>query len=96
MWCLLVDKATGRLVSQGTVVCDPVPSSLDRIDLANKPDDSTMWDAKTRTFVPRPIRIARDLVEEMIADSGMPSLSTANKDKVRTVARRIFGEKRFE
>ena len=46
--------ATGELKSQGSIVADPLPSGLTAVDIVNPPADDTMWDAASRSFVPRP------------------------------------------
>lgn len=50
-----VHDATGRLVSLGTVLTDPLPANLSAVELAGEPDPTAQqWDADRRAFVPRP------------------------------------------
>ena len=48
----LYETATGKLVSTGTVIADPLPGHLTRLDLAGPPDLSTHeWNETTKSFV---------------------------------------------
>ena len=54
----VVHDATGRAVSIGTKVADPLPAGLTAVALANADADSLragtgQWDPDTRTVVPR-------------------------------------------
>lgn len=55
-WFAVVDRVTGEAVSFGTVLADPLPSHLEAIEVAQQPDGSVMWDARTRALVARPPR----------------------------------------
>lgn len=46
--------ATGELMSQGSIVADPLPANLTAVDIVNPPADNTMWAVASRSFVPRP------------------------------------------
>ena len=98
-WYAICRASTGRLESLGTVVADDgylAANGLVKIALAKPPDDAEMWDEATRAFVPRPVRVPRDLVEELLGDPEFPSVNAAVKDKIRTVARRMFADFRFQ
>ena len=98
-WYAIYEIDSGRLRSWGSVIADDsVLSSagLAKLLIPGPPPDDQMWDAASRTFVPRPVRIPRDLVEELLADPDFPSVNATAKDKVRTVARKIFADFRFQ
>lgn len=63
-WFAVVEKATDKLKSLGTVLTDIIPPELEVILLVNKPLDSEMWDETTRTFIPRPLKILVDRFNE--------------------------------
>lgn len=54
MYFVVFNTATGELVSQGTVVANPLPSGLTSQDIVNPPADNTIWGTTSRSFVPRP------------------------------------------
>lgn len=56
MWYAVHDK-TGRLVSTGTVIADPLPDGLTAVPLG---DDAPTgeWDAAQKVFVPLPVEKA--------------------------------------
>lgn len=99
-WYAIYRTATGRLESFGTVVADDsylASNGLTKMALASAPDQQyQMWDEALRTFVPRPPKIVRDLVEELLADAEFPNVNAAVKDKVRQVAQKIFADFRFQ
>ena len=60
-WFAIHEIATGRLVSVGTVIADPLPPGLISKSLGpNRPSDSKMWDEATLTFVARPVKVLVD------------------------------------
>ena len=90
---------SGRLRSWGSVIADDSilsAAGLAKLLIPGPPPDDQMWDEPTRTFVPRPVKVPRDLVEELLTDAQFPNLNEAAKDKVRQVARRIFADFRFQ
>lgn len=56
MWYGVVEDATGRLASVGTVVGAQMPDGYSVVPFGDaRPDfDAQMWDASTRAFVARP------------------------------------------
>lgn len=54
MYFVLYNTITGDLVSQGTVVANPVPVGLTAQDIINPPADNTVWNTTSRSFVVRP------------------------------------------
>ena len=99
-WYAICRTATGRLESLGTVVADDnylESNGLTKIPLASAPDQQhQMWDEASRVFVPRPPKIARDLVEEFVNDGEFPNVNAAVKDKMRQIAQRVFADFRFQ
>ena len=99
-WYAIYRTSTGRLESLGTVVADDsylASNGLTKMALASAPNfDIEMWDEALRAFVPRPPKIVRDLVEELLVDAEFPNVNVAAKDKVRQIARRIFADFRFQ
>jgi hypothetical protein len=61
-WFAVVERATGRLESVGTVLAEQLPPHLEAIELPSAPGDN-MWDEASRTFVPRPPKVIIDLLE---------------------------------
>lgn len=98
-WFLVYETATGRLVSQGTVLADPLPRGLTSVDVGTKPDDSLMWDASARVFVSRPAKILVDRVDDIVNDPTItPALGRLNAQQlqaVRDVLARVLGTRRF-
>lgn len=88
-WFAVIDNLSGQLLSLTTIVADPLPAGLVALNLADQPDLATqMWDEATRSFVARPAKVLRDIVDLILADSDLPALTVANKLKVRTVLER--------
>jgi hypothetical protein len=50
----IYETSNGRLVSQGTVIANPLPTGLTAVDIINPPADGYIWDAVLRTFIPPP------------------------------------------
>ena len=54
-WFAVYETATGKLVSIGTVVADPLPPGIASKQLSQKPDlEQVDWDAATLDFVAIP------------------------------------------
>lgn len=54
MWNALYETATGRLLSIGSVVADPLPEGTAVVEYAERPDQTTqVWDEATHDFVQR-------------------------------------------
>ena len=98
-WYAIYEIDSGRLRSWGSVIADDstlAAAGLAKFPIPGPPPDDQMWDEATRAFVPRPVRVPRDLVEELLGDPEFPSVNAAVKDKIRTVARRMFADFRFQ
>jgi len=53
MWYAIIEKATGRLHSIGTVLADPMPKEYEVKELGESFNQEGLeWDPATRTFVP--------------------------------------------
>lgn len=98
-WFLVYETATGRLVSQGTVLADPLPRGLTSVDVGTKPDDSLMWDEASRSMVPRPTRQLVDRVDDVVADvriaDALKKFSPAELDAFKEVVGEALGSERF-
>jgi len=81
----VVVRASGELVSTGTVLADPLPAQYEAIVLARKPDWSTdLWDLGTRALVARPTAPPlRDRVDDIMAEPEFLLLNTLNRDGTR-------------
>ena len=66
VWHAYVDKS-GKLLSLGTVPPEKMPEGVTAYALPEKPDDATMWDESSRTFVPRPVQVMADRVDDVMA-----------------------------
>lgn len=64
-WHLLIDRATGDLVSQGTVIADDAAARFDVVDIGMPPADDQLWDASTRAFVARPAPVLIDRLDDI-------------------------------
>lgn len=79
-WYAIVEKATGRLLSVGTVLPptfdspDPLPNTVEAKPILAPPADTEMWNAATQAFVPRPPKIApKDALQADPAWQGLPA-----------------------
>ena len=88
-WYAVVDDATGRLVSL-TSALPPLAAGLAGVELAQRPADSTMWDATTRTFVPRPAKVVVTLLAKFQADPDITALTAANRTKAVNAFKRTY------
>lgn len=99
-WKLLIDRATGELVSVGTVIAEDAADRFDVIDAGEeRPDQGeALWDRQSRSFVPRPARVLIDRLDDIEARlqadpdwlTVWNSLSAARKTQIRTGLRRIL------
>jgi len=99
-WYAVYSISTGRLASISEAVADDsvlAASGLTKAAQAERPDlQHVMWDEVLKVFVPRPVKVPRDLVEELLADPTFPSMNAAAKDKIRQLAQRVFANFRFQ
>lgn len=89
-WYAVYDKSTGRAVSFATSVPETLPDALEAKEVPTQPSGSSMWDEALRNMVPRPPKILRSRIEDLLSDPDMPSLPASIKDRIRTVVRRHF------
>jgi len=84
-WFAVCRRATGELVSSGTVVADPIPEGLEAILLAAQPDwAADEWDAATRTVMARAAEPARrDRVDDIMAEPEFLALNLLSRDATR-------------
>ncbi|MCC6192057.1 MAG: hypothetical protein IT318_23760 [Anaerolineales bacterium] len=103
-WQALYETATGRLVSVGSVVAEPLPAGLAALALAGPPNvDGEMWDAGTRAFVARPAKVLIDRLDDLITDSRYSAdlialwnaLNATNRNRLRTGLIRLLGSQRW-
>ena len=94
------ETATGRLVSLGSVLANPLDASLSAVDLGSKPADSLMWSDASRTFVARPAKVLVDRLQDLLDYypdflTVWNSLTTQRKNLIRTALIQFLGSKRF-
>jgi hypothetical protein len=90
-WFAVYESTTGRLVSVGQQVADPLPAGLTAAQLGQRPADNQMWDTATRAFVARPAKVLVDrLLTDLLSNPAFSelqtaynSLSAANKTRIR-------------
>ena len=89
-WFLVIEIASGRLFSEGTVLAAVLPAQFKSVDIGTRPADDQMWDEATETFVARPLKVVRDRVDDILEDPVIALLSQAAKDKVRSLVEEEF------
>lgn len=72
LWYALFDTTTGELLSLGAEVPEPL-AGADYVVLGRQPDESMIWDATLRLFVPRPLDVLIDRVSDLVGDPGLAS-----------------------
>jgi len=93
-WFAVYEKATGRLVSTGTVVADPLDPELEKVALAARPDFSAQdWDPGTKALVTKAPAATR--VEMLVGDSAVAAmlskLTLAERIALRQKLDDLFG-----
>lgn len=101
-WTALYDTDTGRLVSVGQIVSDPLPAGLTAVTLPDRPQDSEMWDAPSRAFVARPAKVLVDRLAELLTDPRYAdfqdvwaNIPAARRTALRNAMIRLLGRHRF-
>lgn len=95
-WYAVVDDGSGRLVSVGTVLADPMPKGLAVLDCGEKrPDGRGIgWDEESRRFVPLPPPETDDLLDDALADADLAPVLTrvsiAEQETLKTILRRYI------
>lgn len=95
-WEAIVNEATGRLVSVGTVIADPLPAGLVSISLPSRPPDVDMWDEATRGFIPRPVKVLADRLDDL--DAMQPfrvAVQRRDRAAVLAIVGDLLGGERF-
>jgi hypothetical protein len=82
------ERSTGRAVSFGTVLADPMPVGLDTVAVAQMPDKQMMWDEATRTLVPRPQTDNAQVIAERIANDMPLTTDPLTKQEIVRQARK--------
>ena len=101
-WFAIVERATGRPRSFGTVISDPLRPGLESIALAGPPDyDNEMWDEDTKSFTPRPPKVFVNRVDDDLF--GHPSfqrfidlmsiLTPPQRNTVKNAIKRLLGDR---
>lgn len=74
-WFAVYEKATGRLVSTGTIVADPLDPGLEKVALATAPDFSAQdWDPAAKALVAKALAATR--VEMLVGDAAVAAMLT--------------------
>ena len=95
-WFAVIVRATGEIRSICRKVTPNLPSSLEALQLARKPEtDKELWDKTARTFVPRPPKVIFDRVDDILNDPSLPPMSAAQRNALTTVMAKILGIARF-
>ena len=96
----IYETATGRLVSLGDVLAQPLPQNLTAVDIGTAVDlRAQMWDEGTRTFIARPAKVLVDRLDDLRAQPGMAafwnSLTGAQKTVLANALIKVFGKLRY-
>lgn len=108
-WQALIDKASGDLVSVGTVLAADAAERFDVLDLGDeRPDgEAAIWDRDSRSFVARPAPVLLDRLDDVEARlqsdpdfrAVWDNLSAARRTQVRAGIRAVLavllGARRF-
>lgn len=85
-WYAVYETTTGRLVSIGDQVADPLPDGLIAAELASAPDlRSVMWDNVARAFTNRPAPVLVDRLDDLRAMPGVTALWNSLNGTQKTV-----------
>ena len=93
-WFAVYEKATGRLVSTGTVVADPLDPELEKVALAARPDFSAQdWDPAAKVLVAKAAATSR--VDMLVGDGAVAAmlskLTLAERIALRQKLDDLFG-----
>jgi len=90
---------TGKPVSLSSVEANPVPAGHTSVDIVNKPDKTVMWDEVTKAFIPRPPKVLKDRLQDLIAKPAFKtfwqSLDATQKDQLRNGLIWLLGKARY-
>lgn len=96
-WFLIIEKDTGKLRSQGTVLGDKIDPAYEVVELPDQPKDSEMWDENARRFVPRPPKILGDVYDDLLVEfkrRGSP-LNLGQEQLLKQALIDVVGDDRF-
>lgn len=93
-WFAIYEKATGRLVSTGTVVADPLDPGLEKAALAAAPDFSARdWDPVAKALIVKAAATTR--VDMLVGDAAVAAmlakLTLAERIALRQKLEDLFG-----
>jgi len=66
IWYAVFDEKDGRLVSQGTVIADPLPEGLAVVEIPEQNPEGFAWNPQTRAF-DVPVKPPLNVVDELEA-----------------------------
>lgn len=98
-WWSLYEAATGALRSHTSVLPETVPEGLAVLEHTDRQDQDKVWDAASRSWVPRapePVfdRLA-DLVAHPYASEIWSRLTAAQRTKLRQLLVWLLGSRRY-
>ena len=93
-WFAIYEKATGRLVSTGTVVADPLDPGLEKVALAAAPEFGAQdWDPTAKALVAKAPATTR--VDMLVGDAAVAAmlakLTPAERIALRQKLDDLFG-----
>lgn len=99
-WKLIVDRQSGEIVSEGTVLAPGIEETHDVIDVGTKPADGRRWNPANRTFEERPAPVLVDRLDDVQdrfqANADFMAvygpLSAARKAQLRTGIRAVLSD----
>lgn len=80
IWYGVYEEKSGRLVSQGTVLADPLPDGLVAVEIAEQNPEGFLWNEKSRAFdipVKPPVSTEAELAKLVAAIEAAPDLTAA-------------------
>lgn len=103
MWYSLYDSATGALVSSTNTLPVNIPANMSYLTLADKPANDQMWDATTRTYIARPLKVLVDRLQDIINNPNYAddiqlvwsSLNATQKTRLRNGLIKLLGAMRY-
>ena len=84
-WFAVVEKATGRLLSTGTVVAASLPDTVEVLPIDEQPGEMKEWDAATKTLKDRPVEAPRldQFLGDSIVGTLLQKLNAADRQALR-------------
>ena len=102
-WYVIYSTTSGSLFSQGSAPPSPLPGGLITASLAEQPAASQMWDGESLIFVPRPAKVLRDRLQDILTHPDYAldlqviwaGLTAPQKTLLRNGLIRLLGRERF-